>query len=95
MKLKTLKDIKGQEFPVYENTGNKAINTTDCNISSNVLRQEAIKWIKKLRKDKELILNLIKEDKVNDRIVNNFSALVQIDAQIRWIKHFFSIDNRD
>ena len=70
--LKTLKDLKYLRadenwFPVYE-------------FDEDVLKQEAIKWIKEL---KHGTFNIMEDDKLLIRADNQYL--------INWIKHFFNI----
>ena len=75
MKLKTLKDIE------KNNAGLMGIN---C---SNILKQEAIQWIKRL--DKET------KDLRPHNLDNYSEKIVGLAATIEWIMMFFNITGED
>ena len=73
-KLKTLKGIK------FEIPGNKTENSLGNKYIKSLLREEAIKWIKK--SDYDLYEKFNFEDGPNEMLR-------------RWIKHFFNIEESD
>lgn len=82
--LKTLKDL----IEIVEENGSEGFDTEV--IFPDTLRQEAIKWIKELKKEDA-------EDKVN--LTRFFAYSIeeepQVDNLIDWIKHFFTITEEE
>jgi len=56
------------------------------------LRSVAHEWVKKLSKDKKVIIDLC-DKAVNDENEDEYlTQLRVVDSQIVWIKHFFNLD---
>jgi len=87
-KLKTLKDLELEEKYIK---GAPTFSEDDKWVSSKDLREEAIKW-------KKLLDGANEKDREEIEQVANYGALsfpCETEAQIRWIKYFFSITKGD
>ena len=85
MKLKTLKELKGRISPITGEKG-KPINQ----VSTDILKQEAIKHLKEKRK---------KIHKLGPNIATvtpqEFKSVAEALAVAKWIHLFFNITNED
>ena len=82
MKLKTLRDIDfGDSTRIVE----------------NLLRQEAIKWIKELKKYDEQYLPIGMEAKIPKKFEEFYDSEFpwSCDPPVEWIKHFFNITKEE
>jgi len=94
MKLKTLKDM------------NDGCTLKDCPVvTKDELRKEAIKWIKELERNTELMDKYDNSKRIDDNVAQFIcrlpgydwgdSDVVSSDELIEWIKYFFNITEED
>lgn len=84
--LKTLKDIQWRQV-----THNNKLGSPTGDVSFEILKEEAIKWIKELEKGCGQIYNTDYYDKVCEKNDLCEDCIPKID----WIKHFFNIEDSD
>ena len=96
MKLKTLKDfgdiecyVKFEPIPINDSV--IELNSLRF-ISEKRLRDEAIKWIKKLKKEQK---NFFKTNILHIDIEQYNEINFGNTKKIEWIKHFFNITSKD
>ena len=105
MKLKTLEDLP--RFQQRTRTGDFEIDDFDDLINGKILKQEAIKWIKEILQFHNPSKFIAEEtEKLKDVPFNNhykkeliskylFIKGIELDSQLRWIKHFFNLTDED
>ena len=83
VELKTLKDFDWGDV----------IRCNACNFSADELKQEAIKWIKKLSNERTKLI--IGSGLPNQPKPKEWIEVAQITSKIHWIKYFFNIMEED